>query len=177
MMKKIILPLLIIITASFGFAPANTVTRSAITFQTKNMGIGVSGAISGLQANVQFNPANLASSTIEATVEVNTINTDNSLRDGHLKTDEFFDAARYPKITLKSVSFKHRSGNNYSGAFNLTIKNKTKLIEVPFSFTKNGNEMAFKGSFKLNRLDFGIGTSSLILSDNVIVNIEAGIGD
>jgi polyisoprenoid-binding protein YceI len=176
-MKKIILPLFIIIIAAFGFAPANTVTRSAITFQTKNMGIGVSGSISGLQANVQFNPANLAASTVEATVDVNTINTDNSTRDDHLKTDEFFDAARYPKITLKSVSFKHKNGNNYSGAFNLTIKNKTKLVEMPFTFTQKGNDMAFKGGFKLNRLDFGIGTSSLVLSDDVTVNIDAVVGN
>jgi polyisoprenoid-binding protein YceI len=175
-MKKTILHLFIIIIAAFGFAPANTVTRSVITFQTKNMGIGVSGTISGLQANVQFNPVNLAASTVEATVDINTINTDNSTRDDHLKTDEFFDAARYPKITLKSVSFKHKSGNNYSGVFNLTIKNKTKLVEVPFTFTQKGSDMAFKGSFKLNRLDFGIGTSSLVLSDDVTVNIDAVIG-
>ena len=176
-MKKTILPLLIIIIASFGFAPANTVTRSAITFQTKNMGIGVSGIIGGLQANVQFNAATLASSSIEASVDVNTINTDNSSRDDHLKSDEFFDIAHYPKITIKSVSFKHKSGSNYTGVFNLTIKGKTKQVEIPFTITEKGNELAFKSSFKLNRLDYGIGESSMVLSDNVIVNIDAEVGD
>ncbi len=140
------------------------------------MGIAVDGAIGDLQANVQFNPANLQTSTVEASVDVNTINTDNSSRDEHLKSEDFFDIAHYPKITLKSVLFKHKSGNNYTGSFNLTIKNKTKLVEVPFIFTQKGNEMAFKGSFKLNRLDFGIGDSSLVLSDEVTVNIDAEFG-
>jgi polyisoprenoid-binding protein YceI len=176
-MKRTIFLLLIIIITSFGFAPANTVTRSAITFQTKNMGIGVSGTVRDLQANVQFNTANLASSIIEASVDVNTINTDNSSRDDHLKSDEFFDVAHYPKITMKSVSFKHKSGNNYTGQFNLTIKNKTKLVEMPFTITEKGNTLAFKSSFKLNRLDYGIGESSMVLSDDVIVNIDAEVAE
>ncbi len=141
------------------------------------MGIGVSGSIGGLLVNVQFNAANLASSTIDASVDVNTINTDNSSRDDHLKSDEFFDAARYPKIGIKSVSFKHKSGNNYTGRFNLTIKGKTKLMEIPFTITEKGNTLAFKSSFKLNRLDYGIGESSMILSDDVTVNIDAEVGE
>jgi polyisoprenoid-binding protein YceI len=176
-MKKTIIPFLIMIIASFGFVPVNTVTRSVITFQTKNMGIGVSGSIGGLQANVQFNTTNLSSSTIEASVDANTINTDNSTRDDHLKSDEFFDVARYSKITMKSVSFKHKSGSNYSGVFNLTIKGKTKQVEIPFTITEKGSTMAFKSSFKLNRLDYGIGESSMVLSDDVTVNIDAEVSD
>jgi len=175
-MKKYILALFIIPIVCGAFTPVNnTVTRSAITFQTKNMGIGVDGTIGGLQVNVQFSPANLASSSIEASVEANTINTDNSSRDEHLKGEDFFNVTHYPKITMKSVSFKHRSGNNYTGLFNLTIKGKTKSMEIPFTFTQNGNNLAFKGSFKLNRLEFGIGDSSLVLSDNVTVNIDAEV--
>ncbi len=175
-MKKYIFSLFIITIVCAAFAQVkNTVTRSAITFQTKNMGIGVEGTIGGLQANVQFNPANLASSSIEASVDANTINTDNSSRDEHLRGEDFFNAAHYPKITLKSVSFKHRSGNNYTGTFNLTIKGKTKSMEIPFTFIQKGNSLAFKGTFKLNRLEFGIGDSSLVLSDNVTVIIDAEV--
>jgi polyisoprenoid-binding protein YceI len=179
MMKKVFLPLLIIIIiASAGFTSINsTVTRSAITFQTKNMGIGVSGTVGGLLADVLFNPANLAASTITASVDPSTINTDNSSRDEHLKGEDFFDVPHFPKITMKSVSFKHKSGNNYSGLFNLTIKGKTKQLEIPFSYIPKGNTGTFKGSFKMNRLDFGIGDTSLVLSDDVTVNIEVEVGD
>jgi len=139
------------------------------------MGIGVSGTVGGLLADVQFNPANLASSTISASVDANTINTDNSSRDEHLKGEDFFDVSHFPKIAMKSVSFKHKSGNNYSGLFNLTIKGKTKQVEIPFSFIQKGSTGTFKGGFKMNRLDFGIGDSSLVLSDDVTVSIEADV--
>jgi polyisoprenoid-binding protein YceI len=176
-MKKFILPLLITILAGSAFTPAqNTITRSAITFKIKNLGITIGGVIGGLQATAPFNPASLATSSIEASVDVNTINTDNSTRDEHLKSDEFFDVAHYPKILLKSVSLKHKSGNNYTGQFNLTMKGKTKLVEIPFTYTDKGSTIEFSGSFKLNRLDYGIGSSSMIMSDDVIVSIDAEAG-
>ncbi len=173
MMKKLTLLLFIIATTCTGFAAPKPVTHSTITFQIKNMGIGVSGAINGLQADLQFDPAKLETSSIQASVDAATINTDNSSRDDHLKSEDFFDVAHYPKITIKSVSFKHKSGSNYTGRFNLTIKNKTKQVDIPFTYTEKDNQVSFKGSFKINRLDFGIGDSSLILSDEVSITAEA----
>jgi polyisoprenoid-binding protein YceI len=175
-MKKFLLPILLITLATTAFTYVNsTITRSVITFKTRNMGIGVNGSIGGLQADVHFNPTDPATSTIEASVDVNSINTDNSSRDEHLRSEDYFDMAHYPKITLKSVSFKHNSGNNYTGQFNLTIKGKTKPVEIPFTYAQTGNTAAFKGSFKLNRLDYGVGSSSMILANEVTVNIDAGV--
>jgi polyisoprenoid-binding protein YceI len=140
------------------------------------MGIGTGGSISGLQADIKFNPNDLALSTIESSVETNTLNTDNDSRDEHVKSVDFFDVARYPKITLKSVSFKHKSGANYSGMFNLSIKDKTKPIEIRFTYTEKEGIQKFEGSFKINRLDYGIGGTSLVLSDEVIVSVEVEAG-
>jgi polyisoprenoid-binding protein YceI len=177
-MKKFLLPIMLITLTTTAFTYINsTVTRSAITFKTKNMGIGVEGTVGGLQADVHFNPADPASSVIEASVDANSINTGNSGRDEHLHDEDFFDAARYPRITLKSVSFRHRSGNSYTGRFNLTIKGKTKEVEIPFTFSQAGASSAFKGSFKINRLDYGVGSSSLVLADEVTINIDAGVRD
>ncbi len=136
------------------------------------MGITTGGSIGGLTPKIHFIPANLNESTMEASVDVATINTDNSGRDEHLRSEDFFDVARYPKISLKSVAFKHKSGNNYVGTFNLTIKNRSKQIEIPFTYLDKGNDVEFKGAFKINRLDFGVGSSSLVLSDDVIINID-----
>ncbi|MDP9081384.1 MAG: YceI family protein [Bacteroidota bacterium] len=175
-MKKLLLPILFIIITASAFTSSNsTITRSAITFKTRNMGIGVDGTIGGLEADVHFGAADPAASTIEASVDVNTINTDNSSRDEHLKGEDFFDLTHYQKITLKSISIKHKSGDNYTGKFNLTIKGKTKQVDIPFSLTQTANGTAFKGGFKINRLDYGVGTSSLVLSDEVTVNINAEV--
>jgi polyisoprenoid-binding protein YceI len=173
-MKKVLFILLMIITANAGFSQEkNPITRSSITYQIKNLGINTQGSIGGLQADVQFNPADLAAASITASIDVSTINTENSSRDEHLKSADFFDVAHYPKITLKSVSLRHKSGSNYSGQFNLTIKNQTKLVEIPFTYTDKGASLAVKGSFKINRIDFGVGSESMILSNDVMVNFDA----
>lgn len=170
-MKKIF-TLIAIISATC----ANTLTaqsvRASIKFEIKNLGITTGGTISGLSTKVHFNPENLVSSTLEASVDVNTINTDNSSRDEHLRSEDFFDVARYPKISLKSVALKHRNGNNYTGTFILAIKDKSKQVEIPFTFLDKGNTIEFKGTFKINRLDFGVGSTSFVLSDDVIINID-----
>jgi polyisoprenoid-binding protein YceI len=150
----------------------DAVTRSAITFEIKNMGITTGGSISGLLTKVRFTPENLNASTLEASVDINTINTDNSSRDEHLRSEDFFDVARYPKITLKSIAFKHKSGSTYVGTFTLTIKGKSKQIEMPFTFSDKDNVVEFKGKFRINRLDFGVGSESLVLSNDVTVNID-----
>lgn len=170
-MKKLLPLIAILFFFTTAFAQVK-VAKAKITFQIKNLGINTNGFFGNMQANIQFDPANLATSTIEATTDVNSINTDNDTRDEHLRSDEFFDAAKYPKITMKSVSFKHKSGNNYTCQFNVTMKNHTKVVDVPFTYIPSGNSATFKGSFKLNRIDFGVGEKSLVLSNDVTVSIE-----
>lgn len=170
-MKKLLPLIAFLLFVTNTFAQVK-VTKSKITFQIKNLGINTNGDFGSMQGNIQFDPANLAGSSIEATADINSINTDNDTRDEHLRSDEFFDVAKYPKIVMKSVSFKHKSGNNYSGQFNVIMKNRSKVFEIPFTYIASGNTATFKGSFKLNRLDFGVGEKSLVLSNEVTVFIE-----
>ncbi|MDB5112052.1 MAG: hypothetical protein JWR67_3166, partial [Mucilaginibacter sp.] len=172
-MKRIFAPIILLFLTAGALAQVKTtVTKSKITFQIKNLGINTGGSIAGLQTSILFDPAHLNTSIIEAIADVNTINTDNDTRDNHLKSDEFFDAAHFPKITMKSVSFKQKSEDNYIGQFNITMKNRTKQIEVPFIYMGTGSSSSFKGSFKLNRTDFGVGEKSMVLSNDVTVFVE-----
>ena len=176
MMKKIYIAAVLVFLVINSFAQVKTtVTKSAITFKIKNMGINCNGVFNGLQADVQFKPIDLTGSSITASVETATVNTDNEMRDNHLKSADYFDIATYPKITLKSVSFKHKSGDNYTGSFNVTIKDKTKLIEVPFTYTETGNTAVLNGSFKVNRRDFGVGGNSMVLADEATVTVNTEI--
>jgi polyisoprenoid-binding protein YceI len=175
-MKRIvvlIIPLLILVNVAF--AQKVVILKSTVKFQLKNLGVNTGGTINGLQATMVFDPEKLETSTIETVLDVNSVNTDNDLRDSHLRSDEFFDIAKYPNITMKSVSFKHKSGDNYIGQFNLTIKDKTKTFEVPFTYTAVSNTATFKGGLKLNRLDFGIGGKSLVMGNEVSVSIEVQV--
>ncbi|GGB16505.1 MULTISPECIES: YceI family protein [Mucilaginibacter] len=173
MNKKIYIVVLLIFATTAGFA--QTVSKSDISFKIKNLGFNVGGTFGGLQADIKFKPNDLEGSSIEASVLSNTVNTDNESRDKHLKSEDYFDVIKYPKITLKSVSFKRKSGSNYTGNFNVTIRDKTKLIEVPFTYTESGNTAQLKGNFMILRTDFGIGGKNLILSNEANVSVEAEI--
>jgi polyisoprenoid-binding protein YceI len=172
-MKK--LPLLLLFPILFNAAMAQvkqSVVKSSVIFHIKNLGFNVDGNLGGLQADILFDPANVASSKIDASVETKTINTDNEGRDKHLKKDDYFDVEKYPKIRIKSVSLKHKGGENFMGMFDVTIKDKTKQIEIPFKYTEAGKAATFTAKFKLNRVDFGVGGKSMILSDELTVDIQ-----
>lgn len=67
---------------------------------------------------------------------------------------------------------KKKTDGSFRGYFKLTMKGKTKDVLVPFTFTEKGGKAMLKGTFTINRLDYGIGESSIILSDNAIIAIE-----
>ncbi|OOQ59097.1 YceI family protein [Mucilaginibacter pedocola] len=172
-MKKVLLVFALLITCTATFAQLkNNVTKSSITFKIKNLGINTGGRIEKMEANVDFDPAKLATSKMEAVADVTTITTDNDMRDNHIKNEEFFDVAKYPKITMSSVSFAKKSSDKFVGKFNLTIKGKTKQIEVPFSYVTNATTAYIKGSFKISREEFGIGGSTMTLSDEATITID-----
>jgi polyisoprenoid-binding protein YceI len=163
---------LFFINASFAQVKSQTVTKSSVIFHIKNLGITVDGTLAGFKGDIKFDPANLAESAIDASVETNTIDTDNGTRNDHLKSDSYFDAAKYPTISMKSVSFKHNSGSNYTGKFSLTVKNVTRTIDVPFTYVESGTTATFKGNFQIERTDYGVGDKSMVMSNDVKVDLD-----
>ena len=173
-MNKKHLPLLFLLLAvNYAVAQVKyTLTKATVTFQIKNMGFNTGGNINDVHTNILFDASNLGSSSIEAYADTKSLSTGNDMKDEHLKSADYFDVATYPKITMKSVAVKHKSGNNYVGQFNVTMKNKTQLLDVPFTYTESGNTADFNGILKLKRSDFGIGGSSMVMSNDVTVNID-----
>jgi polyisoprenoid-binding protein YceI len=172
-MKKYLALILFLSFKSLSFAQIKqTVTNSSVKFEIKNMGINTGGSFSGLKADIKFDPEHLDVSMIEASIDAKTINTENETRDHHLKSDSYFDAEKYPEITMKSVSFKHKSGDSYTGVFKLTIKDKTNQTEVPFTYSENGNTASFKGTLRIKRTDYGVGGKSLVMSNDVTITIN-----
>jgi polyisoprenoid-binding protein YceI len=176
-MKRIValvIPLLVLV--NLALAQKSNILKSDVKFQLKNLGVNTGGTFKTLQATINFDPDKPETGTIEATLDVSSVNTDNDLRDNHLRSDEFFDAAKYPSIVMKSISIKRKGGDKYVGQFNLTIKNQTKQFEVPFTYDTDATGATFKGGLKLNRLDFGIGGKSLVMGNEVSVSIEVQVG-
>ncbi len=142
----------------------------SIEFGIKNFGVTVTGKLTGLQATLQFSPGNLAECKLHGTVDVNTINTGNETRDSHLQKPEYFDAASYPQIELTSSKI-YKKGQDYAGLFTLTIKGKTREMEIPFSYKDCGADVCIASKFTINRRDFGVGGSSMIMGDEVSIHI------
>ncbi|MFB1002883.1 MAG: YceI family protein [Bacteroidia bacterium] len=145
-------------------------TTGSVKFHIKNAGITVDGKFSGIKASIQFDENDLANSSIYASVKAATVNTGIDKRDEHLRKAEYFDVATYPKIEMRSASFA-TSKNGYIGQFDVTIKGETKNIAVPFTFNNKGETGTFNGKMKLDRLDFNVGESGFILSDDVRLDI------
>jgi polyisoprenoid-binding protein YceI len=73
---------------------------------------------------------------------------------------------------MASTQLQKSNKKKYVGVFDLTIKNVTKSISFPFTFTEANDHYTLQGEFSINRLDFGVGEESVILSDMVKIIIE-----
>jgi len=168
-MKKFILPL-IAISALFAFTTVNlnpVDTEDAVTFVIKNFGINTKGSLAGLKGSIKWDASNPAASQINATVDVNTLNTNIEMRDKELKEATYFNYEKY-----KTISFASTAVSATSVTGNLTIKGVTKQITFPITVTPSGKGYLFEGTFTINRLDYGVGGGSMVLSDKVEVTLK-----
>lgn len=146
---------------------------SKVSFIIKNFGLKVDGHLKGIKGSISFDPNALNNSAFNVSVNANTINTDNSARDKHLRKEEYFHVEKFPLISFVSSKItKSGLAGKYSVAGNLTMKGTTKPIEFDFTATPTNNGFIFKGSFTINRRDFNVGGKSLPLSDNLTVNLD-----
>ena len=153
------------------FIPINE--QSKLHFVIKNIGIKTGGDIAGMKGKIKFDAKKPSSCLFDVTVNVNTIDTDNGQRDGHLKKDDYFDAEKFPTIRLVSTEIKQGSDlKNFIFKGNLTIKNVTKSLEFPFTAESKGGGANFAGDFEINRIEYGVGNKSMALSNKVIVSLK-----
>jgi polyisoprenoid-binding protein YceI len=142
----------------------------------------VEGSFKTFDAKITASKDDFSDAVVEMTADVNSINTDNEKRDAHLKTDAFFDVAKFPTLTFKSKSFKKIDASNYKVSGELTMHGVTKTIDLNANCRTGVNPKSqkpiagFKISGTLKRTDFGIGTSmpNSMLSDEItlIANAE-----
>lgn len=77
--------------------------NSKVTFTIKNFGFNVGGSFSGLKGSIRFDPAEINKAYFDVTVDANTINTDNNMRDNHLREESYFDVKNHPLIRFEST--------------------------------------------------------------------------
>ena len=152
-------------------------SHSSVNFEVRHFFSNVPGAFHDFEADINFDPENLQQSTIDVTIQVASIDTENERRDAHLKTPDFFDAEQWPTMTFKSSEIVSSGDNNFTARGQLTIKDVSVDFELPFTllgvmdhpWKENSKVAGITSEFQLLRNDFGVGTGDYI-SDVVIGN-------
>lgn len=175
-MKNFFVLLMLTLTYNLATAQYKPVDKgSSLQFNIKNLGFGVSGKFTGFKGSIMFDAQSPANGSFDVTIDANTVNTDNSLRDSHLRDASYFDVQKYPVIRFVSskINPAGKSGT-YNVSGKLTIKDVTRDISFPFTAIALSEGYIFKGSFKINRKDFGVGGTSTISNElEVLLDVMA----
>lgn len=157
--------------------------HTEVKFKVKHLVIStVTGSFNKFDGTVETSKDDFTDAKIVFEADVNSIDTKNEQRNGHLKSPDFFDAANHPKMTFKSTSLTKKSGDACVLTGNLTLRETTKEIKLDVIY--NGTVKGFGGSFdvaafeitgKLNRQDFGLKWSALTEAGGVVASDEVKI--
>jgi len=149
--------------------------HSTSTFAVKHLVVStVRGGFGKTAGTIHIDDKDLSKSNVEATIDVNTIDTRVEDRDKHLKSPDFFDAAKYPTITFKSTKVQKAGGDKLKVTGDLTIKDRTKPITLDVTYSrpvtgmKGETRRAFSATGKLNRKDYGLTWSKTVEAGPVV---------
>jgi polyisoprenoid-binding protein YceI len=184
-MKKIIFVFLAIFAlATIGAAQSEwkfDKVHSSVTFSVRHMVISnVSGSFKDFSILLKSDKGDFSDATVVSTIQVASISTDNDYRDKHLKSDDFFNAEKFPEIKFKSTKFEKIDDNKYKITGDLTIRDVTK--EVTFDAVLNGTLKTEKGLLSawqatttINRFDYNLKWNKTIESGGLIVGQDVTI--
>jgi polyisoprenoid-binding protein YceI len=170
--------------SDFVFDSAHTSAQFAV----KHMMVStVRGAFSNIAGTVHLDDTDITKSTIEAVIPVDTIDTREPKRDGHLKSPDFFDVAKFPTMTFKSTKVTAGQGGKLTVEGILTIHGVSKPVVLDAEVTPQQKGMGGKpmrgisASTKINRKDFGLvwnrslETGGVLVGDEISIQIDAEI--
>ncbi len=161
-------------TTKWGIDP----THTEVQFKVKHLVIAtVTGFFKKFSGSVESSSDDFDGSTVSFSLDVNSIDTNQTDRDAHLKSPDFFAAEQYPTVDFKGT-IKKVSGNDYKLVGDLTMRGTTKAVELsaefggimvdPWGNTKAGFEI----NGKVNRKDFGLNWSAVTEAGGVVVSDE-----
>lgn len=153
--------------------------HSEVQFKVKHLVIStVTGFFKSFEGSFETVDEEFENASINFSLDVASIETNQEQRDTHLKSAEFFDAEKYPKVIFKSTSFTNTGGDNYELIGNLTIKDVTKPVKLDVEFGGTatdfyGNTKAgFEITGKINRKEFGLTWDGVTETGAIVVGEE-----
>jgi polyisoprenoid-binding protein YceI len=178
--------LLLLVSASFAQTTKWTVDKghSNVKFTVQHMVVSeVEGYFKTFDGSVESSKTDFSDAKIAFTVEVASVNTDNERRDGHLKSDDFFSAEKFPQMKFESTSFKALGNNKYELKGNLTIRDVTKPVVFQVSHggvltTSRGAKAGFKATTTIDRFAYNLKwdrateTGGLVVGKDVTITLN-----
>src|SRR5450432_4252882 len=153
--------------------------HTSAQFAVKHMMVStVRGAFSKVTGSAHLDDTDVTKSSVEATIPVDTIDTREPKRDGHLKSPDFLDVAKFPNITFKATKVSPGVGGKLSIEGILTIHGVSKPVVLDAEITPEIKGMGGKVSrgvsatTKINRKDFGLTWNKALESGGVLVGDE-----
>lgn len=148
-------------------------SESLVSFELSNMLINtVEGTFTGMAGEINYDVDRPSSATFSVCVDASTVNTGSKKRDQHLREEDFFSVEEFPTICINSTRIQSTpEGLRFFGTLNM--HGVVKEVEFPFTYA----EGKFKGSFTINRLDYGLGegTGSFAVGEEVEISIECSV--
>ena len=152
--------------------------HSEINFVADARLLSAHGFFSKWDADIALDALHLEASSVSITIDASSVDTRVTIRDNHLRSDAFFDVAKYPSITFKSVGVKKTGENKLAITGDLTMRGVTKRIVVPATlvFYEKGAGR-FRGEFKVNRMEYGVSFNPPVnpIEDEVTVQWDMSI--
>jgi polyisoprenoid-binding protein YceI len=144
-------------------------------FTVRHLSISnVSGQFNKMSGTVQLDDKDITKSSVNATIDVSSVDTRDNSRDGDLKSDHFFDVAKYPTMTFTSTQIESAGPGKLKMTGNLTLHGVTKSISFPAKIAVSGDNATLDSEFFINRQDFGItypGKANDLIRDEVVIKL------
>ncbi|MCF2491550.1 YceI family protein [Dyadobacter sp. CY347] len=149
------------------------VVSGSTEFKVKYVLGTCNGTFDAPKGSAVFNEKSPENASFDMNIAASTFDTGNNSRDKDMKSDKYFDVAKYPNIHFKSTKVEKKNGK-YEATGKLTIRDVTKTVSLPFDAKKNTDgTYALSSSFEINRLDYNVGTKDWKLKDVVTVDLKA----
>jgi polyisoprenoid-binding protein YceI len=175
---------LVVFAASAGLAQSNWVmdpAHSSVTFSISHMVIShVVGNFKEFSVTLNSAKDDFAGASVEGVIKVASINTDNTMRDNHLRSDDFFNAEKYPEIHFKSTSFEKTADNKFAITGNLTIRDVTKKATFDAVLngvmnTPQGLLASWTATITVDRFEYNLKWNKVIETGGLIVGKDATV--
>jgi polyisoprenoid-binding protein YceI len=150
--------------------------HSSAEFAVKHMMVStVKGRFRSVAGTLQIDEADPTRSSIEASIDVASVDTGAEQRDEHLRSDDFFNVEAYPAITFRGTRISG-AGDEWKLDGDLTIRDVTRPVSLDVEFEGKGPDAfggeraGFAATTKINRRDFGVNWNGLIEAGGVVVS-------